>query len=185
MAAAAGSLQLHVLFYIVFLVTTAAASPSSSAAGATQKNATAWESDEDYWAKRAASARAYSLAAHASDPINQAVHRATTTDRRSLITGHHRGGPCVATNPIDRCWRCRPNWADDRQHLARCAMGFGHNALGGLGRKTKVVTDPSDDPNVLVHPKKGTLWYAVVQDNLLWIVFSRNRVRLSRELIVN
>jgi pectate lyase len=90
----------------------------------------------------------------------------------------------LATNPIDRCWRCRSNWASDRQRLATCARGFGHSALGGAGGRTYVVTDPSDDE--LIIPKKGTLRYGVIQDRALWIVFARSMViKLSQELIVN
>lgn len=53
-------------------------------------------------------------------------------------------GPCVAANLIDKCWRCNPRWADDRQKYADCAMGFGRNAIGGKGGRIYVVTDPSD-----------------------------------------
>ncbi|CAI0442570.1 unnamed protein product, partial [Linum tenue] len=36
-------------------------------------------------------------------------------------------------NPIDDCWRCDPNWAQNRQRLADCGIGFGRGALGGRG----------------------------------------------------
>ncbi|GJN00947.1 hypothetical protein PR202_ga18174 [Eleusine coracana subsp. coracana] len=61
----------------------------------------------------------------------------------------------MATNPIDRCWRCRADWASDRKRLARCAMGFGHKTAGGADGKIYVVTDPTDDDMII--PKKGTL----------------------------
>ena len=32
-------------------------------------------------------------------------------------------------NIIDRCWRCRADWATDRKRLAQCARGFGHKTV--------------------------------------------------------
>ncbi|CAH9092449.1 unnamed protein product [Cuscuta epithymum] len=93
------------------------------------------------------------------------------------------GGGCAATNPIDKCWRCNANWAENRQRLADCAMGFGKGTTGGKGGAYYVVTDSSDD-NVL-EPKNGTLRHAVIQKEPLWIVFSQSMtIRLSRELIM-
>ncbi|KAK1267151.1 putative pectate lyase 22 [Acorus gramineus] len=91
---------------------------------------------------------------------------------------------CGTGNPIDDCWRCDPDWANNRQRLADCAIGFGKNALGGKGGKIYVVTDPgNDDP---VTPKPGTLRYAVIQDEPLWITFQRDMViKLKEELIMN
>ncbi|KAM0856087.1 hypothetical protein ACQ4PT_049336 [Festuca glaucescens] len=181
MAAVAARSTLHVLLYVLATVAVAAAAAPVHKPPTTT-NVT---SDEEYWAKRAEEARAYSRAAYVADPVaelnrfNQDVQRATT--RRSLA--RYRG-PCLATNPIDRCWRCRSDWASDRQRLATCARGFGHSALGGAGGRTYVVTDPSDDE--LIIPKKGTLRYGVIQDRALWIVFARSMViKLSQELIVN
>ncbi|KAI3948341.1 hypothetical protein MKW92_023770 [Papaver armeniacum] len=54
-------------------------------------------------------------------------------------------GPCLATNPIDRCWRCREDWANDRKNLADCALGFGRHPRGKKKGKFYIVTDPSDD----------------------------------------
>ncbi|CAN1725484.1 Probable pectate lyase 22 [Linum perenne] len=31
---------------------------------------------------------------------------------------------CATGNPIDDCWRCDPNWSQNRQRLADCAIGF-------------------------------------------------------------
>ncbi|KAF7093429.1 hypothetical protein CFC21_095843 [Triticum aestivum] len=186
---AAGSLMarspLHILLYVLAtLAVTAAAEAPTQKAPLPAYNVTA---DEEYWAKRAEEARAYSRAAYVSDPVaelnrfNRDVHRATA--RRSLAR-RYGGRPCVATNPIDRCWRCRADWASNRQRLATCARGFGHNAAGGAGGRTYVVTDLSDDE--LIVPKKGTLRFGVIQDRPLWIVFGRSMViRLSQELIVN
>lgn len=96
----------------------------------------------------------------------------------------HGGGPCVATNPIDTCWRCRKNWAQKRQLLAKCGKGFGRKAVGGLGGKIYVVTDESD--NNMVNPKPGTLRYGVVQNGPLWIIFARSMIiRLNQELMVS
>ncbi|XP_078429398.1 pectate lyase-like [Wolffia australiana] len=98
--------------------------------------------------------------------------------------GKHRGERCMATNPIDRCWRCRSNWAADRKRLVRCVLGFGRRTTGGLLGRFYVVTDPSDSD--LVNPKPGTLRYGVVQDEPLWIIFARDMIiRLTQELIIN
>ncbi|KAH9330619.1 hypothetical protein KI387_002727, partial [Taxus chinensis] len=37
---------------------------------------------------------------------------------------------CGTGNPIDDCWRCDPNWVNNRKRLADCAIGFGKNAIG-------------------------------------------------------
>nr|KYP41920.1 putative pectate lyase 12 [Cajanus cajan] len=91
---------------------------------------------------------------------------------------------CLTGNPIDDCWKCDPNWANNRQRLADCAIGFGQNAKGGKGGEFYIVTDSSDeDP---VNPKPGTLRYAVIQNEPLWIVFPTNMmIKLSQELIFN
>ncbi|KHN39019.1 Cation/H(+) antiporter 14 [Glycine soja] len=34
---------------------------------------------------------------------------------------------CVTGNPIDDCWKCDPDWANNRQRLADGAIGFGQN----------------------------------------------------------
>ena len=92
-------------------------------------------------------------------------------------------GPCKATNPIDRCWRCRPKWAAERKRLADCALGFGRHTVGGKYGSYYFVTDPSD--NDMVNPTKGTLRHAVIQPGPLWIMFSRSMViRLNQELIM-
>lgn len=77
----------------------------------------------------------------------------------------------MVTNPIDKCWRCDPNWADNRKRLADCAMGFGSKATGGKDGEFYVVTDNSDDYN---DPKPGTLRYAVIQKEPLWIIFKKS-----------
>ncbi|KAK8914180.1 putative pectate lyase 2 [Platanthera zijinensis] len=86
-------------------------------------------------------------------------------------------------NPIDSCWRADPNWSNHRQNLANCAVGFGATAIGGKYGPIYTVTDSSDDP---INPKPGTLRYAAIQDNPLWIIFSRSMsIRLRNELIMN
>ncbi|CAA0834701.1 Probable pectate lyase 3 [Striga hermonthica] len=89
---------------------------------------------------------------------------------------------CKATNPIDRCWRCDPNWARNRKRLADCARGFGHRTTGGRDGPYYVVTDSSDDD--VERPRPGTLRHAAIQPGPLWIVFSHSMViRLKQELI--
>lgn len=91
-------------------------------------------------------------------------------------------GPCLATNPIDKCWRCDPNWEKNRKKLANCALGFGHGTTGGKNGKIYVVTDSSDHD--LINPKPGTLRHAVIQNEPLWIIFKHSmNIKLSSELI--
>ncbi|KAM7526172.1 hypothetical protein LguiA_016074 [Lonicera macranthoides] len=106
--------------------------------------------------------------------------------RRQMIsysTSDHSTS-CQNSNPIDDCWRCDSNWQLNRQRLADCGIGFGQYALGGKGGRFYVVTDSSDhDP---VNPSPGTLRYAVIQTEPLWIVFATNMlIHLSQELIFN
>lgn len=56
--------------------------------------------------------------------------------------------------------------------------------MGGKGGQIYVVTDSSDsDP---VNPRPGTLRYAVVQDEPLWIVFAADMtIKLKYELMMN
>ncbi|GER51507.1 pectin lyase-like superfamily protein, partial [Striga asiatica] len=89
----------------------------------------------------------------------------------------------LATNPIDRCWRCDRNWAKNRKKLADCARGFGHETFGGKNGKYYLVTDASDDS--VDNPRPGTLRHAVIQSKPLWIVFSHSMViKLRQELIM-
>ncbi|GKE13569.1 probable pectate lyase 18 [Tanacetum coccineum] len=109
----------------------------------------------------------------------QQVQRSVNDSRRNL--GFLS---CGTGNPIDDCWRCDPNWEKNRQRLADCAIGFGKGAVGGRDGKIYVVTDSSD--NDAVNPKPGTLRYAVIQDEPLWIIFQRDMViKLKQELIMN
>lgn len=67
---------------------------------------------------------------------------ADNSTRRHLAKKYK--GPCMATNLIDKCWRCDPQWADNREKYADCAMGFGSKATGGKGGRVYVVSDNSD-----------------------------------------
>ncbi|XP_078169698.1 putative pectate lyase 5 [Carex rostrata] len=121
-------------------------------------------------------------AAAVSDPevIVEEVHRAINMSRRRL----NNYLSCGTGNPVDDCWRCDPDWAQNRQRLADCAIGFGKNALGGRDGKIYTVTDSGDDDPV--NPKPGTLRYAVIQEDPLWIVFARDMtIKLKEELIMN
>ncbi|KAM3706646.1 hypothetical protein ACB098_03G165100 [Castanea mollissima] len=144
---------------------------------------------DDYWKQRAAQAEKDNHEAYNPDPeevtnsfnthVNKALDGANST-RRQL--GKYKG-PCVATNPIDRCWRCDPEWYKHRKRLTKCVLGFGHKTIGGKKGKYYVVTDSSDDD--MVNPKPGTLRHAVIQKKPLWIVFARSMViRLNQELIM-
>lgn len=115
------------------------------------------------------------------------VHRqvnASMGRREMLATSEKELSSCLTGNPIDDCWKCDRDWSNNRQRLADCAIGFGQNAKGGKGGKFYIVTDSSDnDP---VNPKPGTLRYAVIQNEPLWIVFPSNMmIQLSQELIFN
>lgn len=92
--------------------------------------------------------------------------------------------PCQTGNPIDDCWKCDPDWPNNRQRLAECAIGFGQYAMGGKNGEYYIVTDSSDDD--AVNPKPGTLRYGVIQNEPLWIVFPSNMlIKLKEELIFN
>ncbi|GAA0145177.1 hypothetical protein Leryth_020276 [Lithospermum erythrorhizon] len=113
--------------------------------------------------------------------VNMSITRREMLSTRSFIKDQSN---CQTGNPIDDCWRCDNNWANNRQRLADCAIGFGRGALGGKGGRIYVVSDSSDQDTV--NPKPGTLRFAVIQDEPLWIVFSANMViKLKHELIVN
>lgn len=146
------------------------------------------ESD-DYWMHRADEAQKANLLAFHSHPeevtndFNSHVNKAligTNSTRRNL---RKYSGPCLATNPIDRCWRCRPNWAQNRKRLVRCVLGFGHRVTGGKRGPIYIVTDPSDSD--MVNPRPGTIRHAVTRKGPLWIIFAHSMViRLNQELIM-
>ncbi|KAJ9708719.1 hypothetical protein PVL29_000640 [Vitis rotundifolia] len=111
--------------------------------------------------------------------VVEEVHKSINASRRNL--GFLS---CGTGNPIDDCWRCDPNWEKNRQGLADCAIGFGRQAIGGRDGEIYVVTDSGDDDPV--NPNPGTLRYAVIQKEPLWIIFQRDMViKLKEELIMN
>ncbi|GAB2280312.1 Probable pectate lyase P59 [Dionaea muscipula] len=148
---------------------------------------------DEYWMKREAEAKTRIQQAYHPEPFNVTnhfnfhVHEAMkgidiNSTRRSLM-GKRYKGPCIATNPIDRCWRCQRNWHENRKRLADCALGFGRGTTGGKDGKFYVVTEDTD--NDMVNPKPGTLRHAVIQEEPLWIIFNRSMViRLNQELIM-
>ncbi|KAK3140380.1 hypothetical protein QOZ80_5AG0400120 [Eleusine coracana subsp. coracana] len=108
--------------------------------------------------------------------IQDVVRNIDVSLRRRML------GNCGTGNPIDDCWRCDPNWSNNRQRLADCAVGFGRAAIGGKDGKVYVVTDPSDNP---ANPEPGTLRYGIVQDEPLWITFARDMtIRPKKDLLV-
>ncbi|OMO79210.1 Pectate lyase/Amb allergen [Corchorus capsularis] len=166
---------------------------------------------DDYWKKREQEAWKKTLAAYNPNPenvtssTNHNVHKAlvshknetraynkahhaktnnSTTPRRNMMGKHKKySGPCLATNPIDRCWRCKPDWAKNRKKLANCALGFGHQTQGGKRGRFYIVTDNSD--NDMLNPKPGTLRHAVIQKEPLWIVFAHDmHIKLNQELLI-
>jgi len=165
---------LSILFFYILaaMAATAAATQTDDAVDKAYSELVNVTSNQEYpyWAERAEVAHAYNRAAVASDPVavmerfNDRVRRATaaTSSRSRRSLAHNAQVPCMATNPIDQCWRCHGDWARNRKRLAKCAMGFGHRATGGLAGGIYVVTDPSDDPANLVEPKKGTLREQIV-----------------------
>jgi pectate lyase len=80
--------------------------------------------------------------------------------------------------------RCDTSWANNRQRLADCTVGFGRGTIGGKNGKTYVVTDPSDDADP-ASPAPGTLRYGLVQQEPLWITFARDMtIRPKQDLLV-
>ncbi|KAL5807389.1 hypothetical protein ACOSQ4_030122 [Xanthoceras sorbifolium] len=121
--------------------------------------------------------------------VAQEVHRrvnASVSRRQTLQVSQkdESSTTCFTGNPIDDCWKCDPDWANNRQRLADCVIGFGQYAMGGKNGEYYIVTDSSDDD--AVNPRPGTLRYAVIQPEPLWIVFPSNMlIKLSQELIFN
>ncbi|ONK80857.1 uncharacterized protein A4U43_C01F22540 [Asparagus officinalis] len=151
------------------------------------------ETDEEYWKRREHEAQVIAKATYVPDPfsVTNAFNAAVRKDldksknkTRRGLSGSVGTNTCYATNPIDRCWRCRADWAENRQRLANCAKGFGRKAYGG-GKKSEiyVVTDSSDED--MENPKPGTLRWGVIQEKPLWIIFSSDMtIVLKQELIV-
>ncbi|KAJ8753987.1 hypothetical protein K2173_001885 [Erythroxylum novogranatense] len=118
------------------------------------------------------------------EAVAQEVHRIVNASISRRQVMEKEAAPCLTGNPIDDCWKCDPEWPNNRQKLADCAIGFGQYAMGGKNGEYYVVTDDSDDDPV--NPRPGTLRYGVIQDEPLWIVFPSNMlIKLKEELIFN
>ncbi|KAK8602755.1 hypothetical protein V6N13_084958 [Hibiscus sabdariffa] len=161
---------------------------------------------DDFWKQREEEAWKIALAAYEPNPenvtnhLNLHVNKALEKDRvnqtiefkgvianstKRYLRGKHNKnkGPCMATNPIDRCWRCKKKWAKKRKRLAKCVLGFGYKTRGGNKGEYYLVTDNSDDD--VVNPEPGTLRHAVIQNRPLWIIFAKDmHIKLSKELMV-
>ncbi|GAB4839959.1 hypothetical protein Ancab_020669 [Ancistrocladus abbreviatus] len=141
---------------------------------------------DDHWQSREAEAKRKVQEAYHPEPYNVTNHfnnHVHMSVKGRSLAGKYTG-ECMATNPIDACWRCRSDWHENRFRLADCVMGFARGTTGGKGGKIYTVTDDSDDD--LVNPKPGTLRHAVIQDEPLWIIFARPMfIKLQQELIMN
>ncbi|KAJ0940857.1 putative pectate lyase [Helianthus annuus] len=119
-----------------------------------------------------------------SQDIQRRVNVSITRREMLAYTNIDSSTSCLTGNPIDDCWRCDPNWHLNRQRLADCGIGFGQYAAGGKGGRYYIVTDSSDHD--VINPRPGTLRYAVIQTEPLWIIFLTNmHIQLSQELIFN
>ncbi|XP_022023793.1 probable pectate lyase 12 isoform X1 [Helianthus annuus] len=119
-----------------------------------------------------------------SQDIQRKVNVSITRREMLAYTNIDSSISCLTGNPIDDCWRCDPNWHLNRQRLADCGIGFGQYAAGGKGGRYYIVTDSSDHD--VINPRPGTLRYAVIQTEPLWIIFLTNmHIQLSQELIFN
>ncbi|XP_023879653.2 probable pectate lyase 5 [Quercus suber] len=116
--------------------------------------------------------------------VQSSVNASITRRQMLSLQAKDNQPACLTGNPIDDCWRCDPNWENNRQRLADCAIGFGRTAVGGKGGRIYVVTDSSDRD--AANPIPGTLRHAVIQDEPLWIIFSADMtIKLKHELIFN
>ncbi|CAJ1946933.1 unnamed protein product [Sphenostylis stenocarpa] len=119
-----------------------------------------------------------------TNELNYHVHLSLKNISRRQLGQKSNAGVCESTNPIDNCWRCNKDWANDRYQLAKCGKGFGRRAIGGLGGPIYVVTDNSDEN--MTDPKEGTLRYAVTQQGPLWITFAHSMIiTLQQELLIS
>ncbi|KAL3699125.1 hypothetical protein R1sor_017147 [Riccia sorocarpa] len=122
------------------------------------------------------------LAADAGPRELPVTSRGNSTRTRRELTDTNLAG-CGSGNPIDVCWQCDPNWESHREKLADCVIGFGSGTIGGRNGAIYVVTDAGNDNPT--DPKPGTLRYAVIQDEPLWITFGSDmHIELEEELIV-
>ncbi|KAL9676407.1 hypothetical protein QQ045_004621 [Rhodiola kirilowii] len=116
------------------------------------------------------------------DDLHRRVNASIT--RRQMLgdKAAEDSSQCLTGNPIDDCWKCH-DWPNNRKRLADCAVGFGAAATGGKGGQIYTVTDSSDID--VVNPIPGTLRYAVIQEQPLWIIFATDMtIKLKHELIL-
>ncbi|KAE8668587.1 putative pectate lyase 3 [Hibiscus syriacus] len=147
---------------------------------------------DDYWRERESQAKenlekAYNpnpenVTKHFNDHVARTLMGFNTSTTRRAMKRKDKRAPCMATNPVDQCWRCDPNWLRNRKKLADCAIGFGKGTIGGRDGEIYVVTSPSDEP---LDPRPGTLRFGVIQNVPLWIIFARSMIiTLKEELLI-
>ncbi|KAI9075229.1 hypothetical protein K1719_042838 [Acacia pycnantha] len=132
---------------------------------------------DDYLQEKANQAHRAALEAYEPDPLNVTselnfhVHLAmdevntNSTRGRDLREKKNRKKGCQATNPIDRCWRCDPNWEKNRFKLASAPWVSAARPPEVWVVRSTSSRDSSD--NDVVNPKpelearsdpKGPLW---------------------------
>ncbi|KVH96125.1 pectate lyase 4-like [Cynara cardunculus var. scolymus] len=113
---------------------------------------------------------------------NETAEMLELAEKASVPTRRSLSG-CEPTNPIDNCWRCKPDWADNRQAMAQCVKGFGTGTTGGAAGEIYKVTDPSDDD--VANPKEGTLRWGVTRQRPIWVTFEKDMsITLKHELVI-
>ncbi|KAI7742725.1 hypothetical protein M8C21_018031 [Ambrosia artemisiifolia] len=91
---------------------------------------------------------------------------------------------CEANNIVDQCWRCKADWAENRQALADCAPGFAKGTFGGKLGDVYTVTNENDDD--VANPIEGSLRFGAALERPIWIIFERDMViHLNQELVIN
>ncbi|KAM0002989.1 putative pectate lyase [Helianthus debilis subsp. tardiflorus] len=129
---------------------------------------------EDYENQNAGNANAgAAMEAYNPELLEASLQR--NTSRSDLLE-------CGESNPIDMCWRGKADWADNRQALAQCVIGFAKGTTGGAAGEIYTVTDPSDVDGA--NPKEGTLRWAAAQKKPLWIIFEKDMVIVLRHTLV-
>lgn len=89
---------------------------------------------------------------------------------------------CSTKNVIDKCWRCKPDWAENRQALVECVAGFAKGTTGGAGGEIYTVTSSADED--ATNPAPGTLRYGAAQTKPLWIIFEKDMVITLKHTLV-
>ncbi|CAA6659612.1 unnamed protein product [Spirodela intermedia] len=91
---------------------------------------------------------------------------------------------CNTGNPIDDCWRCDPNWEQNRQQLRRLRHRLRQERHGRQEREDLRRHRPQRRRRG--HPKTRHPPYAVIQKEPLWIIFAHDMtIKLKEELIMN